>query len=76
MSEFESYDDGVLMKISKYDKNGYIIYNLLTDLYVEINGEDITVDVYSHYYTILNRNVKKYYNAEFEEIYAVDLGNK
>ena len=73
MTDFESYDDSILVKIVKSDNTGYIIYNLYTDNSVEINGENIDVDIYSNYYTVLNRNKLIYYNADFEMIYDVEV---
>ena len=73
MTDFEFYDDSILVKIVKNDSNGYIIYNLYTDNFVEINGENIDVDIYSNYYTVLNRNKLIYYNADFEMIYEVEI---
>ena len=75
MSSFESYDDSILIKIEKSDKSGYIIYNLVTNEFVEISGENIFIDVYPNYYTVLNRNKVIYYNADFESIYEVSLNN-
>lgn len=73
MTDFESYNDSILVKIVKSDNTGYIIYNLYTDNSVEINGENIDVDIYSNYYTVLNRNKLIYYNADFEMIYDVEV---
>ena len=74
--EFKTYDNSVLVRFAKYDgddplPSGYIVYNLLTDQYVEINAEELSVDIYPSYYIVSNRGIRSYYNADFEKIYEV-----
>ena len=76
--EFKTYDNSVLVRFAKYDgddplPSGYIVYNLLTDQYVEINAEELSVDIYPSYYIVSNRGIRSYYNADFEKIYEVSL---
>lgn len=74
--DVRTYDNSVLVRFTKYSKDdtlptGYIIYNLLTDQYIEINAEESSVDVYPSYYVVSNRGIRSYYNADFEKIYEV-----
>lgn len=66
--ELSTYNTSTFIKLANKYNEEYIIYNLSTEKYMNIN-KDCTVSIFSNYFTVYKDGDTKYYNTNFEEIY-------